>query len=142
MKKHGVPNISECIRPLIKCFRLSTEFENGRADCGVLPERFLRPLLGDEDGENDEDSIINDLEFFLDNYETDWGSGKSTTAPDHWGWEHLKKVVWTKRNSARLRDAVEQDLAANQIELTVHLPAETTEESASWLVKAVMLCLE
>lgn len=104
-----------------------------------LGEKFRWSLLGEDEGEeNDEDSVINDLEFFLSNYEADWGGQGYATPLEHWGWEHLRKVVWVKRNSGRVRDSVAQELEKKDIEAAVFLPVDTTEESACWLVKTLM----
>jgi len=104
-----------------------------------LGEPFRWPLLGDNDGEeNDEDSVINDLEFHLDNYEADWDGQGRATVLEYGRWEHLRKIVWVRRNSAKVREAwVEQpnERAASRV---VCLPKETTEENAYWIIKAVM----
>jgi hypothetical protein len=104
-----------------------------------LGEKFRWSLLGDDDGgENDEDSVINDLEYYLGNYEADWDGRGFRTVLEHRDWEHLRKVVWVKRNSARVRATVAEEREAQEIGAVVCLPADAGEESAWWVVKAVM----
>ena len=83
-----------------------------------LGEQFRMSMLGDYDGEeNDEDSVINDLEFYLGNYEADWAGQGPATILEQWGWEHLSQVIWVRRNSARAREAwVEEPGERNLIE--------------------------
>lgn len=104
-----------------------------------LGEKFRRSLLGEDDGEeNDEDSVINDLEYYLGNYEADWEGQGIATLLEHWGWEHLKQVVWARRNSAKARDAWVDQPGEKALSQVIFLPIETTEENACWIVKAVM----
>ncbi len=104
-----------------------------------LGEKFRWSLLGDDDGgENDEDSVIEDFEYYLSNYEADWDGRGFATPLEHWGWEHLSKVIWVKRNSARLNEAVAREIAAREIGTVVSLPAETARESACWVIKTRM----
>lgn len=112
-----------------------------------LGDTFRWSLLGDNDGEeNDEDSVINDLEYYLGNYEADWdGQGGAHTVLEHWGWQHLKQVVWVRRNSAKAREAWVEAPGERSLGRVVCLPKETDEESACWIVKAVMqpaVCIE
>ena len=105
----------------------------------LLGENFRWTLLGDdEDGENDEDSVVNDLEFHLSNYEADWKGTGMAPVLEHWGWEHLRKVLWVKRNSGRVMEMVEQEIADGDISAQVAMPVETTLESAYWVIKALM----
>lgn len=105
-----------------------------------LGEKFRFALFGEDEGEeNDEDSVIADLEFFLSNYEADWGGGGRPSTPiEHWGWEQLRKVLWVKRNNGFVRDAVAAEIGAGDIEAAVFMPTDTTEESAIWIIKALM----
>jgi len=104
-----------------------------------LGERFRWSLLGDDDGaENDEDSLINDLEYYLGNYEADWDGQGPATVLEHGGWERLKQVVWVRRNSAKIREALVEEPGERSLSKLVCLPADTQEESACWVVKAVM----
>jgi len=105
-----------------------------------LGENFRWSVMGEDSGEeNDEDSVINDLEFFLANYEAMWdGQGPVKTALEYWNWEHLKQVVWVRRNSAKARDTWVDDTGERNLSRIVFLPKETQEETACWIVKAVM----
>lgn len=106
-----------------------------------LGEKFRWSLLGDNDGdENDEDSVINDLEYYLSNYEADWdGSGEANaTVLEYWGWEHLKKVVWVRRNSAKTRDIWVDEPGEKNLSRVLYLPKDTVDETACWIVKAEM----
>jgi hypothetical protein len=104
-----------------------------------LGDSFRWSLLGDNDGEeNDEDSVINDLEYYLGNYEADWDGQGPATVLEHGGWERLKQVVWVRRNSAKVREAWVEEPGERNHSLVVCLPKETDEQSACWLVKAVM----
>jgi hypothetical protein len=102
-----------------------------------LGENFRWSLV-DED-ENDEDSVVNDLETYLDNYEADWDGGSAVCSPlEHFGWEHLKKVVWVRRNSAKVREKWVETPGEKALNRVIYLPKETQEETACWIVKAVM----
>jgi hypothetical protein len=104
-----------------------------------LGEKFRWSLLGENDGEeNDEDSVINDLEYYLGNYEADWDGLGPATVLERWGWEHLRQVVWVRRNSAKARAAWVEEPGEKNLGRVVCLPKETTEETACWIVKAVM----
>lgn len=104
-----------------------------------LGEKFRWSLVGQDDGEeNDEESVVNDLELYLSNYEADWAGQGLATPQEHWGWEHLRKVVWVKRGSARVSETVAQELETGDIEAAIFLPVDTTETSAVWVVKAQM----
>ena len=104
-----------------------------------LGDAFRWSLMGDNDGEeNDEDSIINDLEYYLGNYEANWDGQGSATVLEHWGWEHLKQVIWARRNSAKIRDAWVEEPNEKNLSRVICLPKETDEENACWIVKAVM----
>jgi hypothetical protein len=104
-----------------------------------LGEKFRWALMGEDEGEeNDEDSLINDLELFLSNYEADWDGRGYSTPLEHWGWEHLRKVLWVKRNSGLVRETVVAERAAKDIEAAVFMPVDTTEETALWVVKTLM----
>ncbi|MFM8332586.1 MAG: hypothetical protein ACKN9T_12930 [Candidatus Methylumidiphilus sp.] len=104
-----------------------------------LGENFRFSLLGDNDGEeNDEDSVINDLEYYLGNYEADWdGTGRASVL-EHYRWQHLKQVVWARRNSAKVREMWIEDTGERAISRMICLPKETSEETAVWIIKAVM----
>ena len=104
-----------------------------------LGERFRWSLMGDDDGaENDEDSVVNDLEYFLGNYEADWDGAGLATALEHGGWERIKQIVWVRRNSAKIREALVEEPGERSLSRLVCLPMETREESACWVVKALM----
>ena len=104
-----------------------------------LGEQFRWSLFGDNDGdENDEDSVINDLEYFLGNYEANWDGLGPATVLEHWGWEHLRQVVWVRRNSAKAREAWVEETGERGLSRLISLPKETGEENACWIVKAVM----
>jgi hypothetical protein len=104
-----------------------------------LGETFRWSLLGDNDGEeNDEDSVINDLEYYLGNYEADWDGQGVATVLEHWGWQHLRQVVWVRRNSAKIRDAWVDEPGERNLSRIICMPRDTTEENACWIVKAVM----
>jgi len=104
-----------------------------------LGDTFRWPLLGDNDGEeNDEDSVINDLEYYLGNYEADWDGQGPATVLGRWGWEHLRQVVWVRCNSAKARGAWVDETGERSLSRVVFLPKETREETACWIVKAVM----
>lgn len=104
-----------------------------------LGENFRWSLLGDNDGEeNDEDSVINDLEYYLGNYEADWDGSGPATVLESWDWEQLRQVVWVRRNSAKIREAWVEEPGERSISQVVCLPKETQEDSACWIIKAVM----
>ena len=104
-----------------------------------LGERFRLSIFGDNDGEeNDEDSVINDLEYYLGNYDADWEGLGPATVLERWGWEHLRQVVWARRNSAKIREAWVEEPGERNLSRVICLPMETREENASWIVKAVM----
>jgi hypothetical protein len=104
-----------------------------------LCDTFRWSLLGDHDGEeNDEDSVINDLEYYLGNYETSWEGQAPATVLEHWGWEHLKQVVWVRRNSAKAREDWVEEPGERNLSRVICLPVETEEETACWIVKAIM----
>ncbi|PZN79363.1 MAG: hypothetical protein DM484_11325 [Candidatus Methylumidiphilus alinenensis] len=70
-------------------------------------------MLGEDTGEeNDEDSVVNDLDYYLGSYEADWVGLGLNTVLEHYGWEHLSQVIY--------------------------LPKETNDENACWIVKAMM----
>jgi hypothetical protein len=104
-----------------------------------LGERFRWSLMGDDDGaENDEDSVINDLEYYLGNYEANWDGNQPATVLEHFGWERIKQIVWVRRNSAKARENWLEESGERDLSKLVCLPIETQEESAIWLVKALM----
>ena len=104
-----------------------------------LGDAFRWSLMGDNDGEeNDEDSIINDLEYYLGNYEANWDGQGPATVLEHWRWEHLKQVIWARRNSAKIRDAWVEEPNEKNLSRVICLPKETKEEEAYWIVKAMM----
>jgi hypothetical protein len=105
----------------------------------LLGDKFRWSLMGDDDGdENDEDSVINDLDFHLANYEANWDGTGLATILEHWKWERLNKVVWVRRNSGKVRDAVDEEKAAKRVSAMVSLPIETDAASAYWVVMGVM----
>jgi len=104
-----------------------------------LGEQFRISMLGDNDGEeNDEDSLINDLEYYLGNYEADWAGLGPTSILEHCGWERLAQVIWIKRNSARARETWIEETGERNLSRIVCIPKETNEENAVWMVKATM----
>jgi hypothetical protein len=104
-----------------------------------LGERFRWSLLGDDDGaENDEDSLINDLEYYLGNYEADWDGGGPATPLEHGGWERLRQVLWVRRNSAKNREAWIEAPGEREAGRLMFLPLDTGEDDAVWIVKALM----
>lgn len=104
-----------------------------------LGEKFRYAIVGDnEDEENDEYSVINDLEFFLTNYEEQYEDKGYTTVLEHQGWDCLKQVVWVRRNSAKHRELWVEEPGEKSTSQVVFLPKGTTEENACWIVKAVM----
>ena len=105
-----------------------------------LGERFRWSLMGDDDGaENDEDSVINDLEYYLGNYEADWGDGKGlANVLEHGGWERIRQIVWVRRNSAKVRNAMVDGPGERNLSKLIFLPKDTEEETACWMVKALM----
>jgi hypothetical protein len=106
-----------------------------------LGEKFRWSLLGDfQGGENDEDSVVNDLEFYLDNYEAAWDGEKFATILEHHGWSHMRRVHAVQRNSGKVRQAVADELEARTVDAVVFLPNDTSEETAYWVIKAVMHC--
>jgi hypothetical protein len=104
-----------------------------------LGERFRWSLMGDDDGaENDEDSVINDLEYYLGNYEAKWDGATLQNALEYGGWERIKQVIWVRRNSAKVRESSIEAPGERNLSKLVFLPSETAEETAIWIVKAVM----
>jgi hypothetical protein len=107
--------------------------------CFLLGEKFRWSLLGEDDGEeNDEDSVINDLDYYLGNYEARWSGDAPQTPFEHWDWEQLRKVLRVRRNSPALSREVARELQENREMAVVSLPSDTRLESAVWIVKAVM----
>lgn len=105
----------------------------------LLGEKFRWSLLGEDDGEeNDEDSVINDLDFYLGNYEARWNGETAQTPFEHWDWEQLRKVIRVRRNSPALSQEVARELQDDGGLSVVPLPRDTRLESAVWIVKAVM----
>ncbi|MGZ8245621.1 hypothetical protein [Methylomagnum sp.] len=104
-----------------------------------LGERFRWSQFGEDPSEeNDEDSVINELELYLGNYEAKWDGEKLATPFEHWGWDRLRRVVWARRNSAKVREAVADAVAEKTVGRVVYLPIDAEEPSASWAVMAVM----
>jgi hypothetical protein len=105
----------------------------------LLGESFRWSLMGEDDGEeNDEDSVINDLDFYLGNYEARWNGEIPQTAFAHWEWEQLRYVIKAQRNSPALTQQVSRELQENPDLVAVPLPSDTHLESAVWIVKAGM----
>lgn len=105
----------------------------------LLGESFRWSLVGQDDGEeNDEDSVVNDLELYLGNYESGWGDETLETPFEHWGWDQLRRVVRVRRNSAAVSQEVARELQEAQDLAVVPLPSNTRLESAVWIVKGVM----
>jgi len=104
-----------------------------------LGEPFRLSILGDNSGEeNDEDSVINDLEYYLSNYEADWDGQGRATALEYYRWEHLSQVIWVRRNSAKIRDTWVEEAGERNISQIIYLPKETDDENSCWIVKAKM----
>ncbi|NJD06764.1 MAG: hypothetical protein FIA97_09750 [Methylococcaceae bacterium] len=105
----------------------------------LLGEPFRWSLIGQDDGEeNDEDSVVNDLELYLGNYEFVWGGETLETPFEHWDWDQLRRVVRVRRNSAAVGQEIASELQEAQDLAVVSLPSDTRLESAIWIVKAVM----
>lgn len=105
----------------------------------ILGERFRWSQFGEDPGEeNDEDSIVNELELYLGNYEAPWEGGKPATPFEHWGWDRLRKVLWAKRNSAKAREFVAGAVADKTVDRVIRLPIDAEEATAAWLVMAIM----
>ena len=104
-----------------------------------LGEPFRLSMLGEDTGEeNDEDSIVNDLDYYLGNYEADWVGLGLNTVLEHYGWEHLSQVIWVRRNSAKTREAWVEEPGERNLSQVIYLPKETNDENACWIVKAMM----
>ena len=104
-----------------------------------LGEPFRLALMGDDNGaENDEDSVVNDLEYYLGNYEANWDGAGPATALEHGGWERIRQIAWVRRNSAKLREALVEQTGERELSKLICLPIESSEESACWIVKALM----
>ena len=104
-----------------------------------LGEPFRLSILGENSGEeNDEDSVINDLEYYLANYEADWAGLGLITVLEHCGWEHLSQVIWVRRNSAKIRDTWVEEPGERNLSRVIYLPKEANDENACWIIKAIM----
>ena len=78
------------------------------------------------------------MEYYLGNYEANWGGQGSTTLLEHYGWEHLSQVIWARRNSAKIRDIWVEEPGERNLSRVIYLPKETNDENACWIVKAMM----
>ena len=104
-----------------------------------LGEPFRMTMLGENVGdENDEDSVINDLEYYLGNYEMDSDGQGELTVLERYGWEHLSQVIWARRNSAKIRETWVEEPGERNLSRIIYLPKETTNENACWIIKAMM----
>ncbi len=104
-----------------------------------LGEPFRMTMLGENVGdENDEDSVINDLEYYLGNYEADWDGRGGVSVLERYGWEHLSQVIWARRNSAKIRETWVEEPGERNLSRIIYLPKETTNENACWIIKAMM----